>query len=70
MNTSPRSRTLIPRVARHFEFTRIHDQLIAIAYNVLIPVVSHPLERMRSRCGQNQPATATTHHHRTTAGGA
>jgi hypothetical protein len=70
MNTSPQRRTLIPRVARHFEFTRLQDQLIAIAYHALIPVVSRPLERPRSRCGQDQPATGTTRNHRTTAGGA
>ena len=70
MTTSPQRRTLIPRVVRHFEFTRLQDQLIAIAYHTLIPVVARPLERPRSQCGQNQSATGTTHNHRTTAGGA
>jgi hypothetical protein len=70
MNTSPQRRTLIPRVARHFEFTRLQDQLIAIAYQALIPVVSRPLERPRSRCGQDQPTTGTTPNRQTTAGGA
>ena len=42
MNMSQRRRTLIPRIARHFEFTRLQDQLIAIAYHALIPVVSRP----------------------------
>ena len=70
MNTSERRRTLIPRVARHFEFTRLQNQLIAIAYQALIPVVSRPLERPRSRCGRNQPATGSTRNFRTTVGGA
>ena len=54
----------------HFEFTRLQDQLIAIAYHTLIPVVARPLERPRSRCGQNQSASITTHDLRTKAGGA
>ena len=70
MITSPRRRTLSPRVTRHFEFTRLQDQLIAIAYHALIPVVSRPLERPRSRCGQNEPATATIPSLRSKAGGA
>ena len=70
MLTSPGRRSLSPRVTRHFEFTRPQDQLIAIAYHTLIPVASRPLERPRSRCGQNQLAAATTHDLRATAGGA
>ena len=70
MITSPRRSTLSPRVTRHFEFTRLQDQLIALAYHTLIPVVSRPLERPRPRCGQNEPATATIQSLRTKAGGA
>jgi hypothetical protein len=65
-----RRRSLSPRVTRHFEFTRIQDQLIALAYNTLIPVVSRPLERPRSRCSRNGPAAATIPGLRTKAGGA
>ncbi len=58
MITSPRRSTLSPPVTRHFEFTRIQDQLIALAYQALIPVVSRPLERPRGRARPcNQPAT-------------
>jgi hypothetical protein len=70
MITSPRRRSLGPRVTRHFEFTRLQDQLIALAYHTLIPVVSRPLERLRSRCGQNEPVAATIQSPRTRAGGA
>ena len=55
MNTSPRRPTLSLPVIRHFEFTRLQDQLIARAYQVLIPVVSRPLVRPRPSC--NPPTT-------------
>jgi hypothetical protein len=70
MITSKRRSTLSPPVTRHFEFTRLQDQLIAIAYHTLIPIVARPLERPRSRRGENQPATATIQSLRTKAGGA
>ena len=70
MITSPGRRSLCHRVTRHFEFTRLQDQLIAIAYHSLIPVVARPLERPRSRNGESQPIAETTHDLRTTAGGA
>jgi hypothetical protein len=70
MITSPGRRSPGPRVTRHFEFTRLQDQLIAIAYQTLIPVVARSLERTSSRRDQNQPTAATTHNLRTTAGGA
>jgi hypothetical protein len=50
MNTFSRSPKLSPPVIRHFEFTRLQDQLIARAYQVLIPVVSRPLVRPRPGC--------------------
>ena len=68
MNMSQRRRTLIPRIARHFEFTRLQDQLIAIAYHTLIPIVSRPLERSRPRCRQNERVAAAIQSHRTKVG--
>ena len=70
MITHLRRATLSRLVTRHFEFSRLQDQLIAIAYHSLIPVVSRPLERPRSRCGQNEPAAAMIQSRRTKAGGA
>jgi hypothetical protein len=70
MITSPGRRSHSPRVTRHFEFTRLQEQLIAIAYHALIPVVARPLGRPSSRCDQNQSASVTTHDLRTKAGGA
>ena len=58
MITSPRRPTPSHPVTRHFEFTRLQDQLIAHAYEALIPVVSRPLERPRSpRCDSEPFAT-------------
>ena len=57
MITSSRRSTLSPPVTRHFEFTRLQNQLIALAYQVLIPVISRPLERPQPRPGRNQPTT-------------
>jgi hypothetical protein len=70
MITSPRRRPFSPRVTRHFEFTRLQDQLSALAYNALIPVVSRALGRPRSRCGPHDPAAATIPSLSTKAGGA
>jgi hypothetical protein len=70
MITYPGRRSPSPRVTRHFEFTRLQDQLIATAYHILIPVVARPLERASPRHDQDQPTAATTHNLRTTAGGA
>ena len=55
MITSSRRSTLSPPVTRHFEFTRLQNQLLALAYQALIPVVSRPLERPRPRPSRNQP---------------
>jgi hypothetical protein len=52
--TSRRS-TLRPPLIRHFEFTRLQGQMIALAYQALIPVISCPLKRQRGRLGRNQP---------------
>jgi hypothetical protein len=57
MITSSRKPAFSPPVTRRFEFTRLHDQLIALAYQALIPVVSRPLERPQSQPGRNQPTT-------------
>ena len=70
MITSPRRSTLSPPVTRHFEFTRLQDQLIALAYQALIPVVSRHLERPRSRPNDNEPANTTIQGLRSKAGGA
>ena len=59
MITSSRRSTLSPPVTRHFEFTRLQNQSIALAYQALIPVVSRHLERPRSRSNDNEPATTT-----------
>ena len=59
MITSPRRSALSPPVVRHFEFTRLQNQSIALAYQALIPVVSRALERPRSRYNDNDPATTT-----------
>ena len=55
MITSARRSALSPPVIRHFEFTRIQDQLIALAYQALIPAVSRHLEQPRPGRG-NPPA--------------
>ena len=40
MTTCSRRSFLSPPVIRHFEFTRLQNQSIALAYQALIPVVS------------------------------
>jgi hypothetical protein len=70
MITSPRRSTLSPPVTRHFEFTRIQDQLIARAYQVLIPVVSRPLEWPRPPRCDSEPSATNFRDHRSQAGGA
>ena len=57
MITSARRSALSPPVIRHFEFTRLQDQLIALAYQALIPVVSRHLERPRPGRGNHRPTT-------------
>jgi hypothetical protein len=57
MITSPRRSILTLPVTRHFEFTRLQDQLIALAYQSLIPVVTRYPGRPRSRRSDNEPAT-------------
>jgi hypothetical protein len=71
MITAPRRRSLSPRITRHFEFTRLQDQLIENAYHTLIPIVSRPLERSRPRCGQKEGVAAPiqSQRHRTKVGG-
>jgi hypothetical protein len=70
MITSPRRPTLSHPVTRHFEFTRLRDQSIALAYHALIPVVSRYTRRPRSRRNDNVSATTTVPDFRSTAGGA
>ena len=70
MNTYPRRPALSPPVVRHFEFTRLQNQSIALAYHALIPVVSRHLQRPRSRRNDDVSATATARDFRSTAEGA
>ncbi len=57
-------------VTRHFESTRLQDQLIASAYHSLIPVIARALQQPRPGCGENSPAAVTTPNPRTKARGA
>jgi len=70
MTTSPRRTTLSPPITRHFEFSRLQDQLIARAYQVLMPVVSRSLERPRSPRDDSGMSTTFFRNHRSQAGGA
>ena len=54
MIASSRKPTLSPAVTRHFEFTRLQGQLIALAYQALIPVISCPAKTAGSRLDRNQ----------------
>jgi hypothetical protein len=66
----PRPRRPALSIARHFEFTRFHVQLIERAYHALIPVVARPPGRPRSRTGADEPTATTMHGLRSQAGGA
>ena len=57
MIPSSRRSALSPPVVRRFEFTRLQNQLIALAYQALIPVISQTLQRPRGGLGRNRPAT-------------
>jgi hypothetical protein len=70
MITSPSRSVLGPPIARHFEFTRLQDQSIALAYQALIPLVSRHRERPRSRSHGHEPATSTIPGRRSQARGA
>ena len=59
MIATSRKSTLSPPVSRRFEFTRLQNQSIALAYQALIPVVSRHLERSGSRSNDYEPATPT-----------
>jgi hypothetical protein len=50
-----RRSALSPPIVRHFEFTRFQNQLIALAYQVLIPIVSRDLGRSPLPSSRNQP---------------
>jgi hypothetical protein len=52
-----RKSTFPPTISRHFEFTRLQDQLIALAYHSLIPVISRPLQRPRGGLGRDRSVT-------------
>ena len=70
MTMSPRRTTLSPPVTRHFEYSRLQDQLIARAYQALIPVVSRPLERPRSPHSDRRQSLTFFRSHRSQSGGA
>ena len=70
MIITSRRPALSPPVTRHFAFTRLQDQLIARAYQVLIPVVSRPLERPRSPRSDSRLSTTFFRSRRPQAGGA
>ncbi len=70
MITSTQRQSISPSVTRHFSFTRLQDQLIARAYQALIPVVSRPGDRPRFRRGDDAPVTVTFQGFRSKAEGA
>jgi hypothetical protein len=70
MITYQRRSVLSPPVTRGFEFTRFQNQLIALAYQALIPVVSRNLERPRSRSHDDEPTTTIIPGRRSKASGA
>ena len=70
MIATSRKSILNPPVTRRFEFTRLQNQSVALAYQALIPVVSRHLERPRSRSHDNEPATTTIQGRRSKARGA
>jgi hypothetical protein len=57
MIASSRRSTLSPVITRHFEFTRLQDQLITRAYQALIPVISCRMERQQDRLQRQEQAT-------------
>jgi hypothetical protein len=70
MIATSRKYTLSPPVTRRFEFTRLQNQSIALAYQALIPVVSHHLKRPGSRSNDNELVTTTVPGLRSKARGA
>jgi hypothetical protein len=58
MITSTKRQAISSSVTRHFAFTRLQDQFVARAYQVLIPVVSRPLDRPRT--SRDRPTTVAT----------
>jgi hypothetical protein len=70
MSLSQRRSTLRPPVTRHFEFTRLQEQLIALAYQALIPVVSRHPGRPGSRQKDHDPVMTTPQGLRSRSGGA
>jgi hypothetical protein len=70
MIATSRKSILSPPVTRRFEFTRLEKQSITLAYQVLIPVISHLLERPGSRSNDNEQATTTITKFRSKAKGA
>jgi hypothetical protein len=69
ITSQPRTTIGLP-ITRHFESTRLQEQLIASAYHTLIPIVARPLERPRARCGDQEAAATASRDLRTKARGA
>jgi hypothetical protein len=59
MIATSRKSILNPPVTRRFEFTRLEKQSIALAYQALIPVISHHLGRPGSRSNDDELVTTT-----------
>ena len=57
-------------ITHHFESNRLQEQSIASAYHSLIPIVTRPLGRSRSRGGENQQTAAADQDLRTKTRGA
>ena len=70
MIATSRKSILKPPVTRRFEFTRLEKHSIALAYQALIPVVSHHLKRPGSRSNDNELVTTTVPGLRSKARGA
>ncbi len=58
MIASPRRQALSLPITRHFEFTRLQNQVIASAYEALVPVVARRPNAERDR-PDNHMKTAT-----------
>jgi hypothetical protein len=59
-----------PTVSRHYEFSRLHAQILAFAYEELIPIAPMWAKRPHTRAGDLQRATTRTEASRSSAAGA
>jgi hypothetical protein len=58
-----------PTISRRYEFTRLHDQTLASAYEALIPVVSRRTDCKPSRADDQELTGVHRSPHCTAAGG-